>query len=85
MTNVSAHFNTLALLAPAKYINIKLRIRYLGDEVVQWLVRRTWNLKVESSSSGCCVYVVLLDKTHNSHSVFLLPLRCINGNLQQIA
>ena len=56
----------------------------MGNVVVQWLVRRTWDLKVESSSPGRCIHIVFLRKTLNSHTASLSPPRCINGN-QQIA
>ena len=42
----------------------------LGDVVAQWLVRRTWDLKVESSSPGRCTHVVLLAK----HLTLTVPL-----------
>ena len=50
--------------------------------MAQWLVRRTWDQKVESSIPGRCTHTVFLGKTLNSHSAS--PPRCINGN-QQIA
>ena len=40
----------------------------VGDVVAQWLVRRTWDLKVENSSPGRCIHVVFFGKTPNSHS-----------------
>ena len=67
-------------------INISTLVRNTtgrkGDVVAQWLVRRTWDQKVESSSPGRCIHVVFVGKTLNSHSASLHP--CINGN-QQIA
>ena len=45
----------------------------MGDVVSQWLVRRTWDLKVESSSPGRCTHVVVLGKTLNSRSASLHP------------
>ena len=45
----------------------------VGDVVAQWLVRRTWDLKVESSSPGRCTHVVFLGKTLNSHNASLHP------------
>ena len=45
----------------------------MGDMVVQWLVRRTWDLKVESSCPGRSTHVVFLGKTLNSHSASLHP------------
>ena len=47
--------------------------KYLGDVVVQWLVRRTWDRKVESSSPGWCTHVVFFSKTLNSYSASLHP------------
>ena len=44
-----------------------------GDVVAQWLVRRTWGLKVESSRPGRCTHVVFLGKTLNFHSASLHP------------
>ena len=41
--------------------------------MAQWLVRWTWDLKVESSSPGRCTQVVFLGKTLNSHSASLHP------------
>ena len=56
----------------------------VGDMMAQWLVCRTWDLKVESSSPGQGTHVnVFLDKTYNSHSA-LFPPMCKNGN-QKIA
>ena len=46
--------------------------------MAQWIVRGTWDRKVESSSPGRCTHVVFVGKTLNS------PPRCINEN-QQIA
>ena len=43
----------------------------MGDVVAEWLVRRTWEKKVESSSPGWCTHVVFLGKTLNSHSAYL--------------
>ena len=45
----------------------------VGDVVAPWLVRRTWDLKVESSIPGRCTHVVLLGKTLNSYSASLHP------------
>ena len=45
----------------------------VGDVVVQWLVCRTWDLKVESLSPDRCTHVVFLGKTLNSHSASLHP------------
>ena len=45
----------------------------VGDVVAQWLVRQTWDLKVEGSSPGRCTHVVFLGKTLNSHSASLHP------------
>ena len=39
----------------------------------KWLVRRTWDQKVESSSPGRYTHVVFLGKTLNSHSASLHP------------
>ena len=47
----------------------------LGDVMAQWLVRRTLDLKVESSSPGRRVYVVFLGEVLNSHSASLLYTR----------
>ena len=43
------------------------------DVVAQRLVRRTWDLKVESSSPGRCTHVVFLGKTLTSHNASLHP------------
>ena len=43
----------------------------LGDVVAQWLVRRTWDPQVESSSPGRFTHVVFLGKILNSHSASL--------------
>ena len=45
----------------------------VGDVVAQWLVRRTWDLKIESSSPGRCSHIGFLGKTLNSHSASLHP------------
>ena len=45
----------------------------MGGVVAQWLVSRTWDLKVESSSPGLYTHVVFLGKTLNSHSASLHP------------
>ena len=45
----------------------------VGDVVAQWLVRRTWDLKVKSLSPGWCTHIVFLGKTLNSHSASLHP------------
>ena len=50
--------------------------------MAQWLVRWTWDQKVESSIPGRCTHAVFVGKTLNSQC--LSPPRCINGN-QQIA
>ena len=47
---------------------------FVGDVVAQWLVRRTWDQKVESSSPGRCNHVV-------PQCLSSSP-RCINGNQQ---
>ena len=60
--------------------NHNIQLQTMGDVVVQWLVRWTCDLKVESSSPGRCTHVVFIGKTLNFHSASLL----INGN-QQIA
>ena len=53
-------------------------IKTVGDVVAQWLVRRTWDQKVESSSPGRCTHVVFSGKTL---SQCLSPPKCINDNL----
>ena len=47
-----------------------------GDAVVEWLARRTLNLKV--GGSNLCRRVVFLDKKLCS-TLSLPPARCING------
>ena len=55
----------------------------MEDAVVQWFVRRTWDLQVESLSPGWCVIqVVFFGKTRNSHSAPLSLHRRINENQQ---
>ena len=49
-------------------IDKKLGQKITRGLVAQWLVRRTWDLKVESSSPGWGTHVVVLDKTLKSHS-----------------
>ena len=46
---------------------------FVEDMVAQWLVRRTWDQTVESSSPGRCTHIVFLGKTPNSHSTSLHP------------
>ena len=38
----------------------KVKLTTVRDVVAQWLVHQTWDLKVETSSPGWCVYVVFL-------------------------
>ena len=45
----------------------------VGDVMAQWLVRRTWDLKVGSLSPGRCTHIMFLGKTFNSHSASLHP------------
>ena len=49
---------------------------WVGDVVCQWLVRRTWDPKVESSSPGRCTHVVFLGKTNIVFYSLLFP--CVN-------
>ena len=63
----------------------RILIIIVGDVVAQWLVRQTWDQKVNSSSPGRCTHVEFLGKTLNSHThIHISPPSCINGN-QQIA
>ena len=41
-------------------IQYKITINTVGDVVAQWLVRQTWDLNDESSSSGRCSQVVFI-------------------------
>ena len=58
--------------------------------MAQWLVRRTWDLKFESSIPGRCTSVVFLGKILNSHSASLHPgvkmgkqlYKTLGGNLR---
>ena len=54
----------------------------VGHVVAQWLVRLTWDLKVQSSSPGTCTHVAFLGRTLTSHSA--IQVYKINVN-QQIA
>ena len=47
----------------------------VGDVVAQWLARRTWDLKVESSVHPCCVL-----RQNTLLSQCLSPPRCMNGD-----
>ena len=66
-------FKQLSQLNDQGLIQVVLRD---GDVVAQWLVSKTWDLKVESSSPGRCTHVVFLGKTLNSHSDWE-PANCL--------
>ena len=61
----------------------------MGDVVAQRLVRRTWDLKIESSSPDRCTHVVFFGKTLTCYSASLHqgvfykwePANCFRDNL----
>ena len=57
------NFQEIRVSIDFTYKENELLIHLLGDVVAQWLGRRTWDLKVESSSPGWCTHVVFLGKT----------------------
>ena len=56
-----------------KWTRMTSKSHDLRDTVAQWLVRRSRDLRVSSSSPRRCVYILFLGKTLNSHSAFLHP------------